>query len=145
MFSIMQALLQLCLDFLSCQQALAKALQTAEVDNKHAIARKVIIEKRKEAAERDLAQKEQQEEQDRILQARIQVQQEEERRKQEMCAVPSALRGLTILGGMESVWWHLSAQRTRKLQLTVRQQRADQSVLQLHQLLFIRREKISTC
>lgn len=77
------------------------------MDNKHAIARKVIIEKRKEAAERDLAQKEQQEEQDRILQARIQVQQEEERRKQEMCAVPSTLRGLIILGGMKSVWWHL--------------------------------------
>jgi translation initiation factor 3 subunit A len=68
-------------------QALARALASAETDNKHAIARKVIIEKRKEAAERDLAQKEQQEEQDRILQARIQLQLEEERRKQERCAL----------------------------------------------------------
>ncbi|CAL8465076.1 g4611 [Coccomyxa elongata] len=64
-------------------KALAHALETAQVENRRAQARKVMIEKRKEDAERQAAALEQQEEQDRIMQERISAAAEEERRKQE--------------------------------------------------------------
>ncbi len=67
-------------------QALAHALETAQVENRRAQARKVMIEKRKEDAERQAAALEQQEEQDRIMQERISAAAEEERRKQERWA-----------------------------------------------------------
>ena len=55
------------------------------MENRRAQARKVMIEKRKEDAERQAAALEQQEEQDRIMQERISAAAEEERRKQERC------------------------------------------------------------
>lgn len=53
------------------------------MENSRARARKVMIEKRKEDAERHAAALEQQEEQDRLMQERISAAAEEERRKQE--------------------------------------------------------------
>lgn len=54
-------------------------------ENKRAGARKVMIEKRKEDAERQLAMRERKEEEDRLLQARLAEATEEERRRQERC------------------------------------------------------------
>ncbi|EIE20453.1 hypothetical protein COCSUDRAFT_30620 [Coccomyxa subellipsoidea C-169] len=64
-------------------KALAHALASAQMENSRARARKVMIEKRKEDAERHAAALEQQEEQDRLMQERISAAAEEERRKQE--------------------------------------------------------------
>ncbi|KAK9917232.1 hypothetical protein WJX75_002153 [Coccomyxa subellipsoidea] len=64
-------------------KALAQALATAQIENNRARARKVMIEKRKEDAERQAAALEQQEEHDRLMQERISAAAEEERRKQE--------------------------------------------------------------
>ena len=65
-------------------------------ENKRAGARKVMIEKRKEDAERQLAMQERKEEEDRLLQARLAEATEEERRRQERCV------GLLGLSSSES-------------------------------------------
>ena len=67
------------------QQALAHAVETMARENKRAGARKVMIEKRKEDAERRAALRERREEEDRLLQARLAEATEEERRRQERC------------------------------------------------------------
>ena len=64
-------------------QALQHAMETMTRENKRAGARKVMIEKRKEDAERQAAMQERKEEEDRILQARLADAAEEERRRQE--------------------------------------------------------------
>ena len=66
-------------------QALAHAVETMARENKRAGARKVMIEKRKEDAERQAAMRERREEEDRLLQARLAEATEEERRRQERC------------------------------------------------------------
>lgn len=84
---------------MSCIQALAQALATAQIENNRARARKVMIEKRKEDAERQAAALEQQEEHDRLMQERISAAAEEERRKQERWVahpVQSNPRGLSM-------------------------------------------------
>ena len=90
----------------SCLQALAQALATAQIENNRARARKVMIEKRKEDAERQAAALEQQEEHDRLMQERISAAAEEERRKQERWVAhpfqPQPERTMSLSGGARS-------------------------------------------
>lgn len=61
------------------------AVESADRDNKRALARKVVIEERKEKAERAALAAEQEEADRRLLQQRINDSVEEQRRKDEMC------------------------------------------------------------
>ena len=70
-------------------------------ENKRAGARKVMIEKRKEDAERQLALQERREEEDRLLQARLAEATEEERRRQERCAVTGLIMPTGVSGCSE--------------------------------------------
>ena len=72
-------------------QALAHAVETMARENKRAGARKHMIEKRKEDAERQAAMRERREEEDRLLQARLAEATEEERRRQERYTPSSPL------------------------------------------------------
>ncbi len=60
-------------------------MESADRDNKRALARKVVIEERKEKAERAALAAEQEEADRRLLQQRINDSVEEQRRKDEMC------------------------------------------------------------
>lgn len=64
-------------------QALKEAIAVTERDNKRALARKEIIEKRKEEQERLQLEAEKEEEEKRLIQARLNEAAEEERRRQE--------------------------------------------------------------
>jgi hypothetical protein len=66
-------------------------VESADRDNKRALARKVVIEERKEKAERAALAAEQEEADRRLLQQRINDSVEEQRRKDEMC-VPQLWR-----------------------------------------------------
>jgi hypothetical protein len=63
------------------------AVESADRDNKRALARKVVIEERKEKAERAALAAEQEEADRRLLQQRINDSVEEQRRKDEMCVL----------------------------------------------------------
>ena len=68
-------------------QLIKEAAASAEKDNAHALARKRIIEKRKEEAEQRLLQAEMEEENKRVQQARMSEAMEEERRRADRCVV----------------------------------------------------------
>ncbi len=71
-------------------QIFQQAIASSEVENKRALARKVIIERRKEEQERILLEAEREQEEQRIIQARVTEEAELKRRQQEQCApIPS--------------------------------------------------------
>ena len=65
-------------------QAIQQALQSAQQDNVRANARKLMIERRKEEAERRLMQAEEEAERSRMMQLKATEQAEEERRRKDM-------------------------------------------------------------
>ena len=71
-------------------QAIQQALQSAQQDNVRANARKLMIERRKEEAERRLMQAEEEAERSRMMQLKATEQAEEERRRKDMCVQCSA-------------------------------------------------------
>ena len=67
-------------------QAIEHAIQTSGQANKRALARKLLIEKRKEEQERLLLEQEREQEEQRMIQLRISEEAEEKRRKADMYA-----------------------------------------------------------
>ena len=65
-------------------QAIQQALHSAQQDNVRANARKLMIERRKEEAERRLMQAEEEAERSRMMQLKATEQAEEERRRKDM-------------------------------------------------------------
>ena len=69
---------------LVCLQAIEHAIATSGQANKRALARKHLIEKRKEEQERLLLEQEREQEEQRMIQLRISEEAEEKRRKADM-------------------------------------------------------------
>ena len=67
-----------------CVQAIEHAIATSGQANKRALARKHLIEKRKEEQERLLLEQEREQEEQRMIQLRISEEAEEKRRKADM-------------------------------------------------------------
>ena len=70
-------------------QVFEAAIASSEVVNKRALARKVIIERRKEEQERILLEAEREQEEQRLIQARVVEEAELKRRQQEQCVLSS--------------------------------------------------------
>lgn len=70
-------------------QIFEAAIASSEKENKRALARKVIIERRKEEQERILLEAEREQEEQRLIQARVTEEAELKRRQQEQCVPPS--------------------------------------------------------
>lgn len=103
-------------------QLVELAAESAERDNKRALARKEVIEERKEKAERAALAAEQEEADRRLLQQRINDSVEERRREDEMCAAALNLSSTvlnlcltSLMSFMSLAWYTPSICMQRKL------------------------------
>lgn len=87
-------------------QAIEHAIQTSGQANKRALARKLLIEKRKEEQERLLLEQEREQEEQRMIQLRISEEAEEKRRKADMYAqMLCSLTACPVFGVSSLLGW----------------------------------------